>query len=301
MVIWSDGQKFGPADMAMLNQWIAEGRIKPETELESVVDGTRLSAASLPGLNFGGAAATPSEPTAATPADTTPVETAPASGGAEQFFVVGADGGKYGPADAATLTQWAAENRLNPNSELESASTGARTVASQVPGIIFPVAAAAQANPMQPTPTGQYSSSSVESNYPRPGFGGNQPTSDDLRKFNWGAFLLNWIWGLNHKYPLALVALAIGIVGALFRDPSMAGISMIFSFAQLGFCIWLGVKGNEIAWNSGRFATVDEMHKCQVIWAKWGVGILVVGCVCGLGLGIMAGIGLAAMGGGLGR
>jgi len=257
MVIWSDGQKFGPADIAMLNQWIADGRIKPETELESVVDGTRLSAASLPGLNFGGMAAAPSEP-GATPSDATPVESAPAGGGAEQFFVIGADGGKYGPADPATLTQWAAENRLNPSSELESTVTGARTVASQVAGIIFPVSAAAQANPMQPTPTGQYSSS-MESNYPRPGFGGHQPTESDLKKFNWGAFLLNWIWALNHKHWLGLLSF-VPCVGFIYS-------------------IYMGVKGNEIAWQSGRFSSVDDMHKCQKIWATWGAGVAAIGCI----------------------
>lgn len=295
MVIWSDGQKFGPADIAMLNQWIADGRIKPETELESVVDGTRLSAASLPGLNFGGMAAQP-----AAPSEPTPVETAPAGGGAEQYFVVGADGGKYGPADAATLTQWAAENRLNPNSELESASTGMRTMASQVSGIVFPVAAAAAAIPMQQSPTGQYGSS-VESNYPRPGFANSQPNSDDLKKFNWGAFFLTWIWGLNHKYPLALIALALGIIGMAVRDPSMAAISILLSIAQLGFAIWLGIKGNSIAWNSGRFATVDEMHKCQVIWVKWGIGVAIVGCLFCVGAVVVAIGAAAAMGGQMGR
>ncbi len=52
-VIWSDGQKFGPADVDTLNQWIQEGRVTPETELESVATMARLSASSVPGLIFG--------------------------------------------------------------------------------------------------------------------------------------------------------------------------------------------------------------------------------------------------------
>jgi|GEM_PF-599512 len=55
-VIHSSGQKYGPADLATLNQWVGEGRIMPGTELEDEATGSRLSAASVPGLNLGGPA-----------------------------------------------------------------------------------------------------------------------------------------------------------------------------------------------------------------------------------------------------
>jgi len=66
-VIWSDGQKFGPADVDTLNQWIIEGRVTPETELESVATMARLSASSVPGLVF--AQAAPSGPDLQVPTD----------------------------------------------------------------------------------------------------------------------------------------------------------------------------------------------------------------------------------------
>ena len=154
-VIWPDGNKFGPADLATLNQWIAENRINPDTQLESVVDGAQMRAGDLPGLNFPAAAPTPAEPvqpaTPASPVDpvtpaapvdpvqpsqpTNPVAT-PAS-----YFVVGEGGQKFGPADVPTLTQWAAENRLTQTTELEDAVSGERVMASQVAGLIFPMAA----------------------------------------------------------------------------------------------------------------------------------------------------------------
>lgn len=177
MVIWNDGQKFGPADLTVLNEWIAQGRITPTTELESVVDGSRLQAGSLPGLVFPGTAA-PAEPAAPTapvePAapvePVTPVQSVPVGG--DQYFVIGPDGSKYGPADPATLTQWAADSRLTPTTELENAATGARTSANMVAGIIFPTAAAPAANPVQTafpgtggTTSGQYGQ--APSNYPR--------------------------------------------------------------------------------------------------------------------------------------
>jgi hypothetical protein len=54
-----------------------------------------------------------------------------------QYFVVAPDGMKYGPADAETLKQWAAENRLEPNSLLEEAGTYQRLRADSVAGL-FP-------------------------------------------------------------------------------------------------------------------------------------------------------------------
>jgi hypothetical protein len=55
-----------------------------------------------------------------------------------QYFVIAPDGQKYGPADIATLNQWAAEGRLTPTTELEDASTMTRLSAASVPGIMFP-------------------------------------------------------------------------------------------------------------------------------------------------------------------
>jgi hypothetical protein len=54
-----------------------------------------------------------------------------------KYYVIWADGQKFGPADVDTLTQWAAEGRINENTELESATTGARLSAGSVPGILF--------------------------------------------------------------------------------------------------------------------------------------------------------------------
>ena len=50
-VIASDGNKYGPADLATLNAWIAEGRLTPAQMLEDEL-GTRTPASSVPGLNF---------------------------------------------------------------------------------------------------------------------------------------------------------------------------------------------------------------------------------------------------------
>lgn len=50
LVIWPDGRKYGPADEALLLDWLREGRITSETELEDEESGERLKAGDLPSL-----------------------------------------------------------------------------------------------------------------------------------------------------------------------------------------------------------------------------------------------------------
>lgn len=73
-VIADDGNKYGPADLATLNAWIAEGRLQPNTILEEVQTMERRPASAVPGLNFPGvqqqAARTYANPTMGQPGPT---------------------------------------------------------------------------------------------------------------------------------------------------------------------------------------------------------------------------------------
>lgn len=51
-VIGDQGQKYGPADVPTLNEWIAQGRVQPHTMLEDEASGGRIAARATPGLNF---------------------------------------------------------------------------------------------------------------------------------------------------------------------------------------------------------------------------------------------------------
>ena len=176
------------------------------------------------------------------------------------YYVIAADGNKYGPADVPTLNQWAREGRLGPQTMLETAD-GMQIVASRLPGLIFPSAPTDYASPPQPQPfnTGPStpSVSPYAGYYTRDmGYGGAfDPTQ--FPKFNWGAFLLNWIWALNHRKPIGLIAL-IPCVGFFFS-------------------LYMGFVGYQWAWESGRFNTVSECRKCQSIWGWWGLGVLLLG------------------------
>jgi hypothetical protein len=52
-VIGPNGELYGPADIATLNQWIAEGRLQPTTMLQEELGGARFAASMLAELNFG--------------------------------------------------------------------------------------------------------------------------------------------------------------------------------------------------------------------------------------------------------
>jgi len=57
-VIGDDGNRYGPADLGTLQQWIIEKRLTPETQLQDSESGDRMGAATVPGLNFSGSSST---------------------------------------------------------------------------------------------------------------------------------------------------------------------------------------------------------------------------------------------------
>lgn len=70
---------------------------------------------------------------------------------------------------------------------------------------------------------------------------------DEIKGWNWGAFLLSWIWGLgNDTYISFLVFIPI--------------FGLAWSFV-------LGVKGNEWAWQNRTWRSVEQFKKTQKTWA----------------------------------
>ena len=62
------------------------------------------------------------------------------------YFVLGNNGEKFGPADIVTLNVWISEGRINQNSQLINVQTGVTIVAGQAPGLMFPATNAQQPN-----------------------------------------------------------------------------------------------------------------------------------------------------------
>ena len=106
------------------------------------------------------------------------------------------------------------------------------------------------------------------------GQGPNTPVPDIVaRKFNWGAFLLSWIWGLGNKTYITLI---------IFATILVAWIPIIGWLISLGICIWFGTKGNEWAWQNKRFQSIEHFHEYQKKWAIAGIVLYLVSIIIGI-------------------
>lgn len=69
-----------------------------------------------------------------------------------------------------------------------------------------------------------------------------------IKGWNWGAFFLNGIWGLGNKTYIALL----GFV-PIINVPVM---------------VYLGLKGNELAWKNKQW---DSVHQFKTVQKKWNI------------------------------
>ena len=106
-----------------------------------------------------------------------------------------------------------------------------------------------------PTPGTVYSANTS-------GLGSRAIVPPDLGDFNWGAFLLTWIWGIGNNVWISLLAL-LGIL------PYIGWI------AQIAMAIILGLRGSEWAWQSKRWENLEHFRKTQRSWMWWGIGVLI--------------------------
>ena len=76
----------------------------------------------------------------------------------------------------------------------------------------------------------------------------------ELQGFNWGALLGSWIWGIGNNVWLGLLGL-IPCLGFFMR-------------------FYLGSKGNEMAWKSKRWDSVQSFKSAQTTWAIVGAVLI---------------------------
>lgn len=77
------------------------------------------------------------------------------------------------------------------------------------------------------------------------------PLPPGVDRWNWGAFFLNWIWGIGNNTFVALLALV-----------PFVNIVMIFV---------LGAKGSEWAWRNKQWDSVAHFKRVQRLWAIAGL------------------------------
>src|SRR5579871_1238349 len=68
----------------------------------------------------------------------------------------------------------------------------------------------------------------------------------EIRRWNWGAFFLNWIWGVANETYIALLMFV-----------PLVNVVMIFV---------LGAKGSEWAWRNTRWRDVAHFKRTQRLW-----------------------------------
>ncbi|MCV6606333.1 MAG: cytochrome c oxidase assembly factor 1 family protein [Porticoccaceae bacterium] len=78
---------------------------------------------------------------------------------------------------------------------------------------------------------------------------------ENLKKWNWGAFLLHWIWGVGNN--------------------TYSAFKVFIPFYGIYYMFRLGVKGNEYAWLNGCWKSEEHFIKVQRNWAKAGIGYLI--------------------------
>lgn len=77
------------------------------------------------------------------------------------------------------------------------------------------------------------------------------PVPDEIKGWNWGAFFLPHIWSISNQVWIGLIAF-FPLIGAL-----------------MGFA--LAAKGNEWAWKSRYWKSLEDFQNHQKTWTKWGL------------------------------
>lgn len=95
------------------------------------------------------------------------------------------------------------------------------------------------------------------------------PTENDLKKWNWGAFFLTWIWGIRNRLNWWFIVLLF----ALMWSP------LINIFPS----IILGYSGTRYAWEKGQWKNWEHFQMVQREWKLFGfISLLICGGVISL-------------------
>ncbi len=86
----------------------------------------------------------------------------------------------------------------------------------------------------------------------------------EVDRWNWGAFLLNWIWGIGNNTFIALL--------------------MFVPFVNFVMPFVLGAKGSSWAWRNKRWKSVEDFKRVQRKWALWSLIVFPVAIALFIGM-----------------
>nr|WP_199044079.1 cytochrome c oxidase assembly factor Coa1 family protein [Dyella sp. ASV24] len=88
------------------------------------------------------------------------------------------------------------------------------------------------------------------------GGGAGAVVPPEIDRWNWGAFLLTWIWGIGNGTLIALL--------------------MFIPLVNIPMWFVLGAKGSAWAWQNKRWNSVEDFQRTQRTWARWGIVVPVL-------------------------
>ena len=86
---------------------------------------------------------------------------------------------------------------------------------------------------------------------PRSGKDEQSVVPPEIKKWSWGAFGLTFLWGIYHNLWIAFLSL--------------------IPLVNIVLAIYLGIKGNELAWKKASWQSVQSFHSSQKWWTIFGV------------------------------
>ena len=84
----------------------------------------------------------------------------------------------------------------------------------------------------------------------------NTEIPPEIKGWNWGAFLLNWIWGIGNNTYIAFL--------------------MFVPFINIVMPFVLGAKGNAWAWQNKKWDSIEHFKSVQRKWCRWSLVVVVV-------------------------
>ena len=88
----------------------------------------------------------------------------------------------------------------------------------------------------------------------------------EIKGWNWGAFLLGGFWSIGNQVWIGLLS--------------------FIPYIGLGVAFYLGIKGNELAWKSKRWDSIEQFKSAQRKWAIAGLVALVFFFFLGILIGL---------------
>jgi hypothetical protein len=96
------------------------------------------------------------------------------------------------------------------------------------------------------------------------GQGPSASVPGEIDKWNWGAFLLNWIWGIGNNTLIALL--------------------MFVPFFGFIMAFVLGAKGSAWAWRNRKWDSIEHFKTVQRKWALWALAVYALAVLAAIGI-----------------